>query len=67
MHSLRCGGHQSQLYMGLLALTQLAKPGDLSAIVAMNLALALGALAAFAAVLRRLMPGERSGCSARCS
>ena len=22
VHSLRCGGHQSQLYMGLLALTQ---------------------------------------------
>ncbi len=58
MHSLRCGGHQSQLYMGLLAVTQLARPGNLSAIVAMNLALALAALAAFAAILRRLIPGD---------
>jgi hypothetical protein len=58
VHSLRCGGHQSQLYMGLLALTQLARPGNLTAIVAMNLALALAALAAFAAVLRRLIPGD---------
>jgi hypothetical protein len=58
MHSLRCGGHQSQLYMGLLALTQLANPGNLSAIVAMNIALAFGALASFAVVLRRLLPGD---------
>jgi hypothetical protein len=58
IHSLRCGGHQSQLYMGLLALTQLARPGNLQAIVAMNLALAFAALASFAAVLRRLAPGE---------
>jgi hypothetical protein len=57
VHSLRCGGHQSQLYMGLLALTQLAHPGNLAAIVAMNIGLALAALAAFEAVLRRLMPG----------
>jgi hypothetical protein len=58
VHSLRCGGHQSQLYMGLLALTQLASPGNLSAIVAMNLALGCGALAAFAVLLRRLLLGE---------
>jgi hypothetical protein len=58
VHSLRCGGHQSQLYMGLLALTQLSRPGNLTAIVAMNVALALAALAAFAAILRRLIPGE---------
>ena len=58
VHSLRCGGHQSQLYMGLLALTQVAFPGRIAAIVAMNLALAIGALAAFAVVLRRLIPGE---------
>lgn len=58
VHSLRCGGHQSQLYMGLLALTQVAFPGRIAAIVAMNLALAMGALAAFAAILRRLVPGE---------
>jgi len=58
VHSLRCGGHQSQLYMGLLALTQLASPGNLPAIVAMNLALAMGALGAFAVILRRLLPGE---------
>ena len=58
VHSLRCGGHQSQLYMGLLALTQLGGPGNLQAIVAMNLALAFAALASFAAVLRRLAPGE---------
>jgi hypothetical protein len=58
VHSLRCGGHQSQLYMGLLALTQLPRPGNLTAIVAMNLALAMAALAAFAAILRRLIPGE---------
>jgi hypothetical protein len=58
VHSLRCGGHQSQLYMGLLALTQLASPGNLSAIVAMNVALAFGALAAFAVVLRRLLPDD---------
>lgn len=58
VHSLRCGGHQSQLYMGLLALTQVAFPGRIAAVVAMNLALAAGALAAFAAVLRRLVPGE---------
>jgi hypothetical protein len=57
VHSLRCGGHQSQLYMGLLALTQLARPGNLAAIVAMNLALAMAALAAFNAILRRLIPG----------
>jgi hypothetical protein len=60
VHSLRCGGHQSQLYMGLLALTQVAFPGRISALVAMNLALAVGALGAFAAVLRRLIPGEES-------
>ncbi len=58
VHSLRCGGHQSQLYMGLLALTQLAQPGNLTAIVVMNLALAMAALAAFNAILRRLIPGE---------
>ena len=58
VHSLRCGGHQSQLYMGLLALTQLASPGNLAAIVAMNLALAIGALGAFAVILGRLIPGE---------
>lgn len=58
VHSLRCGGHQSQLYMGLLALTQLASPGNLTAIVAMNLALAIAALGAFAVILRRLLPGE---------
>lgn len=58
VHSLRCGGHQSQLYMGLLALTQLAEPGNLQAIVAMNLALAVAALASFAAILRRLAPGD---------
>ena len=58
VHSLRCGGHQSQLYMGLLALTQLPRPGNLTAIVAMNLALAMAALAAFEAILRRLIPGE---------
>jgi hypothetical protein len=58
VHSLRCGGHQSQLYMGLLALTQLPRPGNIVAIVAMNLALALAALAAFASILRRLIPGD---------
>jgi hypothetical protein len=58
VHSLRCGGHQSQLYMGLLALTQLASPGNLTAIVAMNVALAFGALASFAVILRRLLPGD---------
>ncbi|MFI5245991.1 MAG: hypothetical protein ACHQQR_12240, partial [Gemmatimonadales bacterium] len=58
VHSLRCGGHQSQLYMGLLALTQLPRPGNMAAIVAMNVALAFAALAAFAALLRRLVPGE---------
>lgn len=58
LHSLRCGGHQSQLYMGLLALTQLPRSGDLTALVAMNLALALAAMAAFASVLRRLLPGD---------
>jgi hypothetical protein len=58
VHSLRCGGHQSQLYMGLLALTQLASPGNLAAIVAMNLALAIGALGAFALILGRLLPAE---------
>ena len=45
--------------MGLVALTQLPSPGSLPAIVAMNLALAMAALAAVASVLRRLMPGER--------
>ncbi len=58
VHSLRCGGHQSQLYMGLLALTQVTFPGRIAAIVATNLALAMAALAAFAAILRRLVPGE---------
>lgn len=58
VHSLRCGGHQSQLYMGLLALTQVAFPGTIAAIVAMNLALALVALAAFWAILMRIIPGD---------
>lgn len=58
VHSLRCGGHQSQLYMGLLALTQLPHAGSLAAIVAANIALALAALAAFNAILRRLVPGD---------
>jgi hypothetical protein len=58
VHSLRCGGHQSQLYMGLLWLTQLARPGNLSALMALNLALAVGALTALNLVLRRLIPGE---------
>ena len=58
VHSLRCGGHQSQLYMGLLALTQLAQPGNVAAIVAMNLALAVAALAAFNAILLRLIPDD---------
>jgi hypothetical protein len=59
VHSLRCGGHQSQLYMGLLALTQIPSPGSLPAMVATNLALACAALVAFDAILRRLIPGER--------
>ena len=58
LHSLRCGGHHSQLYMGLLALSQVAFPGRVAAIVAVNLALGAAALAAFAAALRRLAPGD---------
>ncbi len=58
VHSLRCGGHQSQLYMGLLALTQLPRAGNLAAIVAMNMVLAIGAFVSFDAILRKLIPGE---------
>ncbi len=59
VHSLRCGGHQSQLYMGLLALTQLPRAGNLTAIVAANIALAFAALVACNVILRRLVPGEQ--------
>ncbi|MFI5309849.1 MAG: hypothetical protein ACHQQ3_01340 [Gemmatimonadales bacterium] len=57
VHSLRCGGHQSQLYMGLLALADRAAPGSTVPIVMVNLVLAAAALIAFAALLRRLAPG----------
>ncbi|HVT41055.1 MAG TPA: hypothetical protein VHE78_18610 [Gemmatimonadaceae bacterium] len=57
-HSLRCGGHHSQLYMGLLALAERAAPGSTVAIVTVNLILAVAALGAFAALLRRLAPGD---------
>ena len=58
VESLRCGGHHAQLYTGLLAMTQLWQPGNLTALIVANLILAAGALAAFYAVLRRLIPGE---------
>ena len=56
IHSLRCGGHHAQLYMGLLALAARAVPGSMAAIVAVNFALACTALWALSSLLRRLLP-----------
>ena len=58
VHSLRCGGHQSQLYTGLLALAERTAPGSTVPIVIVNLLLAAGALVAFWALLLRLAPGD---------
>ncbi len=56
--SLRCGGHQSQLYMGFLAFAERAAPGSTVPIVIVNLVLAAGGLVAFGALLQRLAPGD---------
>jgi hypothetical protein len=58
VRSLRCGGHQSQLYMGYLALAERTTPGSTVPIVIANIVLAAGALVAFGALLKRLAPGD---------
>jgi hypothetical protein len=58
VESLRCGGHDSQLYMAWLALTQLAAPGNTTALLVGNLVVAAVALFSFHAVLTQLLPGE---------
>ncbi len=58
LDSLHCGEHQAQLYMGLLALSQLPSPGNTTLLLSANAALGAAALVAWWDVLRRLLPGE---------
>lgn len=58
LDSLRCGEHPSQLYMGLLALSQFPAPGNTGALLFANLLLGALALWALRDLLCRLLPGE---------
>ena len=56
MESLRCGGHPTQSYVGILALSQLIRFGDITLLHVTNIALGLIALACVRVVLARLFP-----------
>jgi hypothetical protein len=56
MESLRCGGHPTQAYIGILAVSQLFRFGDIAALHLTNVALGVGALACIRIVLARLFP-----------
>ncbi len=58
LDALRCGEHPSQLYMGLLALSQLPEPGNTGALLIANSLLGALALWALGDLLSRLLPGE---------
>lgn len=58
LQSLRCGGHHSQLYMGLLALAHMARPGSVAAVLIANILLGGVSLWALSVLLCRLLPGE---------
>jgi hypothetical protein len=58
VESLRCGGHHSQLYMAWLSLTQIAAPGNTTALLVGNLIVAAVALVSFHSLLAGLIPGE---------
>jgi len=56
MESLRCGGHPTQAFIGILALSQVIRFGDVAALHITNIALGLAALACIRVVLARLFP-----------
>ena len=56
MESLRCGGHPTQSYVGILALSQLIRFGDIALLHLTNIALGVIALACIRVVLARLFP-----------
>ncbi|MFI5233707.1 MAG: hypothetical protein ACHQSE_14495, partial [Gemmatimonadales bacterium] len=56
MESLRCGGHPTQAYVGILALSQLFHFGDITALHLTNIALGVMGLACIRVVLARLFP-----------
>jgi hypothetical protein len=56
MESLRCGGHPTQAYIGILALSQVFRSGDIAALHLTNIALGVIGLASVRVVLARLFP-----------
>lgn len=56
MESLRCGGHPTQAFIGILALSQVIRFGDIAALHVTNIALGLAALACIRVALARLFP-----------
>jgi hypothetical protein len=56
MESLRCGGHPTQAYVGILAASQLLRFGDIAALHLTNVLLGLAALASIRVVLARVFP-----------
>ena len=58
VESLRCAGHPSQGYALFLALSQLARPGNVVAMHLTNVALGVLALACFRLVLARAFPAR---------
>ena len=58
VESLRCAGHPSQGYAFFLALSQLARPGNVVAMHLTNVALGVLALASVRLVLARTFPGR---------
>ncbi|HEY2850006.1 MAG TPA: hypothetical protein VGI97_09020 [Gemmatimonadaceae bacterium] len=56
LESLRCGGHPTQAFIGILAMSQLIRFGDIAALHITNIVLGLAALACIRVVLARLFP-----------
>lgn len=56
MESLRCGGHPTQGYIGILAVSQVFRFGDIALLHMTNIALGVVALACIRVVLARLFP-----------
>lgn len=56
MESLRCGGHPTQSYIGILALSQVVRFADIAALHFTNVLLGLLALGSIRVVLARLIP-----------
>jgi hypothetical protein len=56
MESLRCGGHPTQAYIGILTASQLLRFGDVAALHLTNILLGLLALASIRVALARVFP-----------